>query len=194
MEVARLSDMIAQAQADRAEGYEQLLAAYGPRLYRYFYRATGSHHDSEDLLGEMSLKLVRMLKDYDDRGRFEPWLFRIASNMVRDRIRRRVASPVLAGGSIGAGNEGGGLAEDEVAAPAAPVDAGLLAAETSVQLKEAMAELDATTRDMILLRHFGEMSFRQIAELYRCPLGTALARVHRGLKTLRRVMGDEHGK
>jgi DNA-directed RNA polymerase specialized sigma24 family protein len=47
---------------------------------------------------------------------------------------------------------------------------------------------------MILLRHFGEMSFREIAQLYRCPMGTVLARVHRGLKALRKLIGDEHGK
>jgi RNA polymerase sigma-70 factor (ECF subfamily) len=183
--------MIALAQANQAEGYERLLAAYGVRLYRYFCRATGSHHDSEDLLGELSLRLVRVLKDYDDRGRFEPWLFRIASNMVRDRIRRKVANPAPAGGL---GQSDGGLTDDELPGPAVAVDAALVATENSVQLKQALDQLDPTVRDMILLRHFGEMSFREIAELYRCPMGTVLARVHRGLKTLRKLIGDEHGK
>jgi RNA polymerase sigma-70 factor (ECF subfamily) len=191
MEAQQLRDMIARAQASQAEGYEQLLAAYGSRLYRYFHRATGSHHDSEDLLGELMLRMVRTIKDYDDRGRFEPWLFRVASNMVRDRIRRRVSRAVLTSGpSVGEG----GLAEDEIAAPPVAVDAALLATETSIQLKEALERLDATTRDMILLRHFADMSFREIAQLYRCPLGTALARVHRGLKTLRKLIGDDHDR
>jgi RNA polymerase sigma-70 factor (ECF subfamily) len=183
--------MIARAQANQAEGYEQLLAAYGLRLYGFFHRATGSHHDAEDLLGELMLRLVRTIKEYDDRGRFEPWLFRIASNMIRDRIRRKTASPAPTGWL---GESDGGLADDEIEGPAVAVDAALVATDTSVQLRQALDRLDPTVRDMILLRHFGQMSFRDIARLYRCPMGTVLARVHRGFKALRRLLGDDYGK
>lgn len=77
--------------------------------------------------------------------------------------------------------------------PARPVrvDASMLAAEASEELNEALAKLEPRTRDMILLRHFGEMSFKEIADVFQCPLGTALARVHRGIKTLRRTMGGD---
>jgi RNA polymerase sigma-70 factor (ECF subfamily) len=191
MEADRLRDIIARAQSNQAEGYEQLLAAYGVRLYGYFHRATGDHHESEDLLSELMLRLVRMIKEYDDRGRFEPWLFRIASNMVRDRIRRRTASPSPSGWL---GESDGGLADDEMEGPATAVDAGLVATDTSLQLKQALDRLDPTVRDMILLRHFGEMSFREIARLYGCPMGTVMARVHRGFKALRKLLGDDYGK
>jgi RNA polymerase sigma-70 factor (ECF subfamily) len=69
----------------------------------------------------------------------------------------------------------------------------MLAAEQSAGLHEALARLDGRTRDMLLLRHFAELSFKEIADLYDCPLGTVLARVHRGLKALRRLMGDNDG-
>lgn len=183
--------MIARAQANQAEGYEQLLAAYGVRLYGYFHRATGNHHESEDMLGELMLRLVRTFKEYDDRGRFEPWLFRVASNMVRDRIRRKTASPPPTGWL---GQSDGGLADDEIEGPAEAVDASLTATETSLELKQALDRLDPTARDMIMLRHFGELSFREIAQLYGCPMGTVMARVHRGLKALRRLLGDDYGK
>ena len=133
------------------------------------------------------MRLVRTLKRYDERGRFEPWLFRIAANMVRDRIRRRKANPRPV--SLSAEGPGGDAMVDHLPGEARPVDADVLAAEASAGLNEALDKLDATTREMILLRHFGQMSFKEIAELFECPLGTALARVHRGLKALRRVMG-----
>jgi RNA polymerase sigma-70 factor (ECF subfamily) len=191
MEDERLRDMIARAQSNQAEGYEQLLAAYGVRLYGFFHRATGNHHESEDLLGELMLRLVRMIKEYDDRGRFEPWLFRIASNMLRDRIRRRTASPSP---TAWLGSSDGGLADDEIEGPAVTVDAALVATDTSLELRKALDQLDPTVRDMIMLRHFGDMSFREIAQLYGCPMGTVLARVHRGLKALRKLLGDKNGK
>ena len=190
MERQQLRAIIASAKRGAADGFEALLEAYGPRLYGYFFRATCSHHDAEDMLGELTLRLVRTLKGYDDRGRFEPWLFRIAANMVRDRIRRRRANPAPA--SLSAQSDSGESLAARVAGRLQPPNADMLAAEASARLSGALEKLDVLTREMILLRHFGEMSFKELSELFGCPLGTVLARVHRGLKTLRRMLGGEN--
>ncbi len=186
MEPAQLRATIASAQAGSAEAYQALLEAYGSRLYGYFFRATGSHHDAEDLMGELMLRLVRRLRSYDDRGRFEPWLFRIAANMVRDRIRRSrtKVNPV----SLSANDEASIPLSDRLMAGGPLAEAGLLDQEVSAELNEALGKLDEQTRDMLLLRHFAELKFKEIAEIYDCPLGTVLARVHRGLKSLRRLL------
>jgi len=192
MEAQRLRAMIASAQAGKAQGYEALLEAYGPRLYGYFFRATGSHHDAEDLLSDLTLRLVRMLKHYDDRGRFEPWLFRVAANIVRDRIRRSKANPTPA--SLSLEDESGQPLVDRLGdAKTETVAEGLLAAEMSERLDQAMERLDATAREMILLRYFGQMSFKEIAEIFQCPPGTVLAKVHRGLGRLRKLMEGKYG-
>ena len=191
MEQQRLREAISSAQAGQARGYEALLSAYGPRLYGFFVRATGRHHDAEDLLGELTLRLVRRLKHYDHRGRFEPWLFRIAANMVRDhlrRIRRRRAVVSLSGE-----DEFGTPLAERIAAKVEPVHAGVVAGEDAARLDEALGKLDIATREVILLRHFGQMSFKEIAEIAGSPLGTVLARAHRGLGELRRLMGHNDG-
>lgn len=191
MEPERLREQIASAQTGQAGGLEALLEAYGSRLYGYFLRTTGNHHDAEDLLGEMSLRLVRSLKSYDERGRFEPWLFRLAANLLRDRIRRVKASPTPT--SLSLEDDSGASLADKVPGQAEAVDDGLMAAEVGERLAAAMDKLDPATRQVIVLRHFGELSFKEIAELCQCPIGTVLARVHRGLKALRRWMGDDDG-
>ena len=185
-----IEQMVAAAKAGRADGFQRLMSAYGARLYGFFFRATGSHHDAEDLLGDLSLRLVRMIKTYDDRGRFEPWLFRIASNLVRDRIRRRQVRSIV--GPIT--DAEGQPMEDELPGKNLPVEAGLLAAEESGRLKTALEKLDDVTREMILLRHFADMSFKDIADLFECPIGTALAKVHRGLRSLRRMLEEPQDK
>lgn len=190
MEPEQLRAIIVSAQAGDSSAYRELLDTYGRRLYGYFLRATGSHHDAEDLLGEVMLRLVSRLDKYDDRGRFEPWLFRIAANMVRDRIRRVKASPTPS--SLSMDSEAGTSRADQLLADTGPVDEGLLAEEASGNLQRALMKLDDTTRNMILVRHFGQMNYKEIADLFQCPLGTALARVHRGLKALRRIMDKDY--
>ena len=189
MEPKQLRATIASAQAGSAEGYQALLEAYGPRLYGYFFRATASHHDAEDMLSELMLRLIRQMKNYDDRGRFEPWLFRIAANMVRDRIRRMKSNPGAV--SLSAESDSGQSLSEQLPGSEAIVDAEMLATEASEEVGAALDKLDVTTREMILLRYFGEMSFKELADIFQCPLGTVLARVHRGLRTLRQWMGGE---
>jgi RNA polymerase sigma-70 factor (ECF subfamily) len=190
MDRERLTASISAAQAGDAEGYRAILEAYGPRLYGYFLRAVRSHHEAEDLLGELMLRLVRRLDDYDDQGRFEHWLFRVAANLVRDRIRRGKSRPTPT--SLSIDDEDGQPLAGRLAAADRPVDADLLAGEDARALSAALDQLDETTRQMILLRHDGEMSFKEIAEVMDVPLGTALAKVHRGLRSLRSLMEPHH--
>jgi RNA polymerase sigma-70 factor, ECF subfamily len=191
MEPRRIPEVIARARRGDARAFEELLEAYGPRLYGFFMRAVGGHHDAEDLLGEMALKLVSRLGAYDDRGRFEPWLFRLAANLVRDRIRRlRTKAPAA---SLWADGDDGGSLADRLAGDDEPAGQRLADHEESARLAGALARLDELTREMIILRHYGQLSYRQIADICGCPVGTVLARVHRGLKALRGWMGADDG-
>ena len=162
----QLLQAIIDAQAGRESGFEVILQLYGRRLYGFFYRATGDSHDAEDLVNELMLRLLRRLKHYQHRDRFEPWLFRIAANMARDRIRGLRSRPT----PLSLSREGEG-------------EPGMT--DRSGQLQRLLEQLDPTTRGMILLRYFGDMSFRDLAHTFGCPIGTALAKVHRGLGFLR---------
>lgn len=189
MDSQQLSDAIRAAQDGQAESLCVIFEAYSSRLYGYFYQATRCHHDAEDLLSELALRLVKTIGRYDERGRFEPWLFRIAANLVRDRIRRRKANPQPV--SISADDQAGQSLSQQLPGNCAAVDANLLAQETSQELQQALNQMDETTRQIILLRYFGDMSFKELAEVFECPIGTVLARVHRGLKSLREMVREK---
>ena len=179
-----LAGAIADAQAGQARGFEVILQLYGHRLYGFFYRATGDAHEAEDLVSELMLRLIRRLKHYQHRDRFEPWLFRIAANMARDRIRGLRSRPTVL--SLSREDQSEPSTIDPPCRLARPADGDLADAERSGQLQAMLDQLDPTTRGMILLRFFGDMSFQDLAETFGCPIGTALAKVHRGLQWLRR--------
>jgi RNA polymerase sigma-70 factor (ECF subfamily) len=185
MEQRQLSAVIAAARAGCEQAYQELVGCFGPRLYGYFLRATGSADGAEELLGELMLRLVRGLPEFDDRGRFEPWIFSIAANLVRDRIRRWRTHPpaVSLDGSTDEQSSLGETIVDETAA-----DDSLARGERQKAVRKALSTLDDRSRQMVLLRYFGELSFKEIAGMFECPIGTVLARVHRAHKALRKVL------
>lgn len=184
-----------QRAKDRDPGaFDQLVDAYGARLYGYLYRLTGSRDDADDLLQEVFLRVVRMIGSYSHDGRFDGWLFRIATNLVRDRIRRANRAPRTL--SLDAPADGQSTGDDDsMLEPAdktgSSPDAAMQMDQDCDALQLALSRLPQAEREVIMLRHFSQLSFAQVAEAMGTPLGTALARAHRGLAKMREWMQPE---
>jgi RNA polymerase sigma-70 factor (ECF subfamily) len=166
--------------------FELLFEAFRGPIYSYLARTTGDRHLAEDFLQDVFLRLVENIGRYEESGRFEAWLFRIAANRVRDWARRRTSSEWV-GGMTGRGED-----SDEPSvldrAVDQPVDEGLVRRDELARLETAMSHLEREEREVLALRHYSELSFREIAEISGCPLGTVLARSHRALQKLRHEM------
>ena len=195
MDAAQLAELIARAQRGEPAAFDALVDRYSARLYGYFYRLTGARHEAEDLLQELFVRLVRMIGQYEHGGRFDGWLFRIATNLVRDRVRRaRKCKRAAAAGDHRVGrNEVDPLAGVADRTAGEPGDL-LERAEQLDGLQWAIGQLPPQEREVILLRYFSQLSFAEIAELMGTPLGTALARGHRGLARLRELMTDRESQ
>lgn len=188
-----LAALIAGARRGDAACFEGLVDRYADRLYGYFFRLGGSRSDAEDLLQEVFLRLVSAIGRYEHQDHFDAFLFRIATNLYRDHVRRTRRSGCdlrLVGDAL--------ELEENVRAPGrtgVPQPSRRLEeSERRDRMQEAMASLPAHERQVIALRHFSDMSFKQIAAIMGTPLGTALARAHRGLARLRLILtetGDE---
>jgi len=197
MDDAALAETIRGAQRGDAAAFDRLVDAYGHRITGFLHRMTGSRQDAEDLVQEVFLRLVRTIGAYKHDGRFEPWIFRIAANLARDRVRRAKRAPkfvTVRTGDAGDTDEPGSL--DKIEGSSEPADAAMERGEQIDALHEALAMLPETEREVMMLRHFSQMSFKEIAEMADMPLGTALARAHRGLRRLREIMtaGEASGE
>jgi RNA polymerase sigma-70 factor (ECF subfamily) len=151
---------------------------YAGRCYGYFYRLTGDRNLSDELLGELFMKLFEKIGSYKG-GAFESWLFKIASNIFHDHLRGKQRRKKLLEAHRTALELEPDLNESRRS------DEG---GERLDRLQVQLNRLDADTRELIMLRFYSELSFREIAELRSEPIGTALSKLHRGLKKLRDLM------
>ena len=174
-------EVIARARELAPDAFDLLVDEYAPRL-RGFLRRTVPGGDVDDLVQEVFLRMVRTIAQYREEGRLDAWVFQIARNLARDRLKKR-----------GPNFEGDLSSAAMHAAREAAGEGNLERVETTGNIENAIARLPGPEREVVLLRHFGKLSFEEIAELMETPLGTALARAHRGLAKLREWMEDPNG-
>ena len=160
--------------AGEAESFQKLIDIYAGRCYGYFYRLTGSRETSDDLLGELFVKLVAKIGSFRG-GAFESWLFKIASNVFYDYLRDKQQRRRV-------------LEAREKQLKSKAIEAKKSEVEQIDKLQMQLEKLDAETREVIMLRFYSELRFKEIAEMRGEPIGTTLSKVHRGLKKLRELM------
>lgn len=184
MDASALARTIELAQRRDPQALATLFDGYADRVFGLLYRRVGDRDTAEELMQETFLRMVRMIDQYQEGGRFEAWLFRIAANLARDHARQRARRGTPA--SLAGNDDETPL--DPPDRTAEPPLGDLLADERRAAVAAALDELPDAEREILLLRHYSELPFRDIAELLGVPLGTALARAHRALKRLRGVL------
>lgn len=171
---ARVRALVLRAGDGDEDAWRDLVNEYARRVFGLIRSRGCDPARAEEITQSVFVTVARVLGQgrYEEQGRFEAWLFRIAMNRLRDdaRARKRHATHEL-----------GDAAEGLASGP--PEEQG----ETD-ELRAALDGLPPADREVIELRHRADMSFKQIAEMLDQPLGTVLARHHRALRKLRTVL------
>jgi len=161
-----------------------LIERYEADLVRFLYRLIGDRTAAEDVFQEAFLQIHQSANTFDATRRFRPWLFTIAANKGRDYLRRKGRKPTLdlsapVGGAGSDGDGSGGptfvdLMEVDVPAP----DSRMGVEERDRLVQRALGELSPSLREILLLAYFQRLSYVQIAEDLKIPLGTVKSRLH----------------
>jgi RNA polymerase sigma-70 factor (ECF subfamily) len=163
-----MKDLIQGLKAGDSRAFERLVEEFGDRVHRYVARLAGLD-GAEDLTQEVFLRVYRSIGSFEPSGGLAPWIFTIATHLSVDQLRRRIARPIAPTPSNRSGD---------------PVEA----RELRETLVEAVARLPEEQRRVFYLREEAGLSFREIAEVLRCPPGTALWRMHAAMTRLRKAL------
>ncbi|MGO8947800.1 MAG: RNA polymerase sigma factor [Ktedonobacterales bacterium] len=171
--------------ANLESGFEGLVRAYQHRLYGFALRLSGNAQDAEEIAQDAFVRAYRALSNYTPPQtatlRLRPWLFQIALNVFRNRVRGPIPPLQV---PLDASNEGGPVARLTACAGDQPEQA-LVTFESQRRLAQLIAGLPEHFRIAIVLRHIEGLSYSEMAALLGQPAGTLKAHVHRGVKQLR---------
>ncbi len=169
--------LVARCLRGEIEAFEPLVARYQRVLYNAAYRLLGDREDARDVAQGALVKAYEKLASFDPHYRFFSWIYRIVVNEALNTRERRRPSAPLAADQPGVGGVG--------------IEEALASRERSDNVQAALLRLSAEDREVIVLRHFAELSYAEIGETLGLAEKTVKSRLHEARQRLGRMLEPE---
>lgn len=167
------------------QAFAEIVALYQDKLYLMAFRMLGNRQEAEDVTQEAFLRVYRNLDRYDEGLKFSTWIYRIATNLCIDRLRKRKATYSLDAESVDhEGLDGYAVIPSDDRTP----ESEMLLTETQRIVREAIETLPAKYKSVMVLRYLHDLSLQEIGEVLDMPVTTVKTRVHRGREFLRKKL------
>jgi RNA polymerase sigma-70 factor (ECF subfamily) len=182
-------DLVRQARTGSEEAFAELVARYKDKIYNLGFRMLGNREEAEDVAQETFLHTYRALDSFRVEERFSPWIYKIASNLCLDRLRKQryaVASldePVGPDGDI----------PQQVADWSSSPDKVYEISEIRQDTQRAISALPPKYKVVVVLRHLQDLTYDEIAKVLNIPQGTVKTRLFRAREILRRKLSRLYG-
>ncbi len=164
-------------------GLEALLNRYKSKIYTSIYMKVKDEYLAEDIFQETFIKIINTLKSgkYNEEGKFLPWAIRIAHNMIVDFFRKAKRAPNIV-------NADGFDIFEVLEFSDESAESKMLKQLVDVDLKKMIQKLPDDQKEVLIMRHFCDMSFKDIAEITEVSINTALGRMRYALSNLRKMI------
>lgn len=178
-------ELVEAFQSGDPSAFDTLVLRWDRKIQGAIYRIVGPREDVRDISQEAFLKAYRALGSFKREARFSSWLYQIALNACRDRMRRRKGRTLVS--------------LDEVEGRRERLDHGPSAfdlvesRDVSRRVAAAVAALSEEQREVVVLKEYQGLTFAEIADVLQVPLSTVKTRLYRALGELRERLEDERG-
>ena len=164
-------------------GLEDLIYRHKSRIYTSIYLLVKDKDLANDLFQDTFIKVINTLRsgNYQEEGKFLPWVLRIAHNLVIDYFRKEKRMPMVHD------------TEDDSVFRAMKIDDEniedqIIRKQIHKEVRLLIDELPDDQREVVMMRHYANMSFKEIADIMGCSVNTALGRMRYALLNMRRII------
>ena len=180
------NELIQLFQEGNTRAFDALIDRHQERIYNAILFMVKDSYLAEDLIQDIFIKIINNLKlnKYNDEGKFLPWALRIAHNFCVDHFRKVKRTPTIK------------TSDDQdlfeiIKHSDHPADYKMTRSQTHRNIQELVDLLPEEQREIIVLRHYANLSFKEIAQMTNCSINTALGRMRYGLINLRKMMNEK---
>jgi RNA polymerase sigma-70 factor, ECF subfamily len=181
---ALVANMVAQVKKGDQEAFEGIVDLFKDKIYRHCYRMVGDGHEAEDLAQETFLRAYRNISKYNNEFKFSTWIYRIATNLCIDRLRKKKPDYYL--DAEVPGTDGANMYSQLSADDPLPEQV-VTENERWNELQEEIMKLPEKYRTAIVLKYVEDLSLEEISQIMDIPVPTVKTRIHRGREALKKV-------
>ncbi len=174
--------------------FEMLYRRHEKPLLNFFYRVVMNAVDAENLCQETFFRIVRAKKKYEATAKFKTWLFQIALNLCRDRLRRmKHRSHISLNAQASSQNDGDIELQELISDPSSDLEKHMETEELGALVQGAITSLPEDEHLVVVLKEYQGTKFSEIANIMNCPIGTVKSLNHRAHKKLRKILAKYVG-
>jgi len=163
-----------------------LIKRHESKIYGFIYSKISDRDISDDIFQDTFIKVIKTLKSnsYNEEGKFLPWVMRIAHNLIIDHFRKNKKMPMY--------RETGEFSIFSVMTDnSMTIENRMISEQVESDLKRLIEELPDDQKEVLVMRIYQDLSFKEISELTGVSINTALGRMRYALMNLRKVI-DKH--
>ncbi|WP_027002883.1 RNA polymerase sigma factor [Hugenholtzia roseola] len=181
------SELIKLYQNGSEGAFVTLVERHKTRIYGAVYLIVKDAYVAEDILQETFIKVIDTIRSgrYNEEGKFLPWVSRIAHNLAIDHFRKQKRYPTVI-------MEEGSPVLNTIEHAVPSFEAVKIKEETCATLREYIKKLPKPQKEVLMMRHYFNMSFQEIAETTGVSINTALGRMRYALINLRKLMNQSN--
>ncbi|MFC1765948.1 RNA polymerase sigma factor [Planctomycetota bacterium] len=184
-------DLMLSYRAGDDDAFEILYRRYEKLLLNFLYRVVMNAAEAENLCQETFFRIVRAKKEYVATAQFKTWLYHIAYNLCRDRLRRKTHQLTQSLNPLTLShNEGGTDLQERISDP---TDPSVEKDELVALVQNAIAHLPETEHLVVILKEYQGLKVSEIANILNCPVGTVKSHNHRAHKKLKIMLAKYIG-
>lgn len=192
-ERAKLKDLtdeqlMLRVQEGQSQSFDLLVERYKDRLFNYLFRLVGNRDDAEEIAQEAFVKAYIHAGKYKTIAKFSTWLYTIATNLVRNKMRSRSRAPQI----FSLWSKGRYDGEEEkpidIVDPGRSPDEKINDLELSEIINRAIQEIPEKYRTSFVLREINQLSYEEIAAVTGLKLGTVRSRINRARNYFRQIV------
>ena len=164
--------------------FDVLMRRYESKVYSYIYYSVKNQELAEDLFQEVFMKIIVHLRSgkYQENGKFYAWVMRVAHNLIIDTFRKDIDEKVISNDETEQD-----LFNDPSLAVNDNREQEMIKEQMVSDIKELIAKLPESQRQVLLMRYYEDMSFKEIAQKTNCSINTALGRMRYALINLKKM-------
>lgn len=181
-------ELVALYASGENSAFDILLARYKDKLYSYILYLVHNSDVADDLFQDTFVRAIMTIRQgkYTESGKFYPWLTRIAHNLIIDQFRQEKNENAISNDEVDADLFNNARFSDK------SIEQQIIDQQTLCDLSRLMEHLPETQKEMVHLRYYKNLSFKEIADMQGVSINTALGRMHYAIINMRRMAKENN--